>query len=411
MRKLTRPWIDIMAVGYKRPGTAVRVPGMLLGFFFSCLSHAGPLTPNAMAIGVPEPTFGVHDSHERYAGVSGYLDAGNGPYTHYVDNTVDHCDNSGPGTADIPLCNLPTSVPAGSVIEVHGGPYTDHETATGGLEVTLNGTQSQPVFLRGVAATPTANPLFRSTDFTLLGAYFVVENMIFDATRLLVGGDEPVIFGAVRRCEIKDQPVSNAVHLFGRDLVFVNNHVHHSYGDDRHGVKVSSQSKRIWILNNVIHHHSGDGIQFCHNCTSAPPEYVYIANNHIFSNRENGVDLKYGKYIVVSQNRINAHIKAPRNQYWCFDDESFCGTFSSGSDGSSIVIGSDGKPNDVLVLFNTIYDSNNGIRVEEVDGAVGTHQGGHAAKRQVVEVFCTPVGCAHVRRRRGGNGRPRRARR
>ena len=47
----------------------------------------------------------------------------------------------------------------------------------------------------------------------------------------------------------------------------------------------------------------------------------------------------------------------------------------------------------------------------EVDGAVGAHHAGHAAERQVVVVFRTPVGCARVRRRRRGNGRPRRTRR
>ncbi|MCP4543855.1 MAG: hypothetical protein GY832_42620 [Chloroflexi bacterium] len=50
-------------------------------------------------IGIPRPEFGITETHYMYEGQTydydgtprPYKDAGNGPYTHYIDNTQPHC--------------------------------------------------------------------------------------------------------------------------------------------------------------------------------------------------------------------------------------------------------------------------------------------------------------------------------
>ena len=95
-------------------------------------------------IGIPAPSFGINESHTMYAGqyyAAGgfnYRDAGNGPYTHYADSTDPNATDMGNpyGTAATPRASLPIgTLAAGSVVEIHGGPYTVSE----GGAVQLNG--------------------------------------------------------------------------------------------------------------------------------------------------------------------------------------------------------------------------------------------------------------------------------
>ena len=61
-------------------------------------------------IGIPKPTFGIEESHWMYAGQPGYLDAGNGPYTHYVDNASPaSTDTSNPNGDDSVSASSPAS--------------------------------------------------------------------------------------------------------------------------------------------------------------------------------------------------------------------------------------------------------------------------------------------------------------
>ena len=83
--------------------------------------------------GIPMPSFGIKESHTMYVGqeyaystgTAPYKDAGNGPYTHYIDNTSSSAtDTDNPyGTPALPRVSIPKGAPAGSVIEIHGGPY------------------------------------------------------------------------------------------------------------------------------------------------------------------------------------------------------------------------------------------------------------------------------------------------
>ena len=66
----------------------------------------------APPVGVPNPPFGITQVA--------------GPYTHYVDNTHSaSTDTSNPnGSPAKPRKTIPSSLSAGAVVEVHGGPYS-----------------------------------------------------------------------------------------------------------------------------------------------------------------------------------------------------------------------------------------------------------------------------------------------
>jgi len=323
-------------------------------------------------IGIPTPPFGIEESHEMYSGVSGYMDAGSGPYTTYVDNTHPDCTDSGAGTASSPLCSIPTDLSSpGTVVEIHGGPYDYGDVL---LTLTANGTQTQPVFVRGVDDGNGFPVIANADKATLQGSFFIIENLVFDRTQVRnKNSQDPAQYAprfiAMRNLEVMRHPSKNGTVLTGTDIVFYNNHVHHHQGDDRHGTSVRHGSERVWIIDNYYHHNGGDAIQFCHGCFKNPPIYIYIGRNLMHSDRENGIDLKYGKNIVVSQNTLHSYAAARKHTQWCFDDRSSCGVFTSGSDGSAIVLGSDGAPVNTWIIFNDIHSSVQGIRVEAALGA------------------------------------------
>ena len=317
-------------------------------------------------LGIPAPSFGIDEQIGIYAGMAGYQDAGNGPYTLYVDNTALNCTNSGAATAIEPLCDLPTTLNAGAVVEVHGGPYTDTD-----VEITANGTVTQPVFIRGVN-DGSGNPVIYDADvITFFGTYFIVEHFNLDRTRLKFGdGGQPVNYASARHLHVHHHPDKNGSSFTGDNVVLWSSEIDHNQGDDRHGTFIAPGSENVWILDNHYHHNGGDAIQFCHACTVDPPDTIFIGRNLMHSDRENAVDLKYAKNIVISQNTMHSYADAEPDELWCFDDGSLCATYSSGSDGSAIVIGSDGASENVWAIANTVYGSNRAVRVEKAESTL-----------------------------------------
>ncbi len=343
-----------------------------------------------LAIGIPEPEFGIKETHTMYteqfysAGGFNYRDAGNGPYTHYVDNTAPNCNDNnagGYGTSAEPLCSITrwgsfAQLPAGSVMEVHGGPYTFDP---GWTRMTMNGSQDQPVFVRGINSGGKQVQLVRNltgstniVNLRLEGQYYIFENLDF------YRGIYP---------EIEDEIIDNPHHIAFRhlevhgdgvnqvqggvalssgaanDVVIYNNHIHHNIrvnNADLHGTSASAGAERVWILNNEIHHNSGDAFQACHLCSvesgSKPPRFIYIGGNVMYADRENGVDLKTIRDVIVSQNRIYGYGS------------------SATSGGDAVVVGSNGVsssldgigPDNAWFLFNEIRNSGNGVRFEGV---------------------------------------------
>ncbi len=325
---------------------------------------AGSAHAYDMPIGIPAPNFGSALGNPVTVALpskpSGWPSQEVAGY-YYVDNTSGNATDSSNtyGYPNKPRKSIPSSLSAGSVVEIHGGPYNYSEN----FDIAMNGTATAPVFVYGVG-----NPAVYAIRTNITGSYFVFDGLKLSESRIIATG---VRYGTIRNTEVHGPNQQNGVSLNGNNIVFYNNNVHHHQGDDKHGVTITQGSSTVWILNNWLHHNGGDGIQFCHQCSAAPPDTVYIGGNTMNGNRENGIDLKYGKHIVVSQNEVYNHWTATAGVEFCYDDNSGCTVGSSGSDGASIVVGSDGAPSDVWVIFNHVYDSNKGIRVEEAyDGVI-----------------------------------------
>ena len=323
-------------------------------------------------IGIPAPSFGIDESHMMYVGQtydfgSGpvtYPDAGNGPYTHYIDNTHPSATDSSNdfGTPAKPRKTVPWNLPAGSVVEIRGityntpSPYVRYWTW-----FSAAGTAAKPVFIRG--ADPSNRPEFVGMQLRVGGSYLIIENLKFNDTTIgpkFVSGDADGLHHhiSIRGCESYGMPPAAGGTAIGasrgHDIVIYNNYIHHNgdpdYWDenDIHGCTAGAQSQRVWIVDNHIHDVGGDSIQI--NSGNVDPslyaDQIYIGRNEMHSNGENAVDLKQCKNVIISQNKM-----------YDFHPSDFA---TSGSDGTAMVIHY--NPIDIWVIFNEIYDSTNGVR-------------------------------------------------
>lgn len=317
-----------------------------------------------MPIGIPTPNFESPLSNPITATIpaqpAGWPDRETAGY-YYVDNSSSNStDSANPyGFPDKPRKTIPTIVSAGSIVEVRGGPYV----LAGDFTINMAGTASAPVYVYGIN-----NPVVSGSRSRISGSHFIFDGFRLTATRLIMADSS---YATIRNTEISGPSTQNGVSLGGHHIVFYHNDVHHHQGDDKHGITITQGSTYVWVLDNLLHHNGGDGIQFCHGCSTNPPTYIFIGRNTAYGNRENGIDLKYGRNIVVSQNETYNHHAIEAGVEFCYDDNSGCTTGSSGSDGASIVVGSDGAPSNVWVIFNHVHDSGKGIRIEEAyDGVL-----------------------------------------
>ena len=360
---------------------------LILGAFV-CLLLVGLCSSAAVAaydppIGIPAPPFGIDETVGMYddatydfgSGAVSYPDNGNGPYTHYVDNTHPSAtDTANPyGTPSVPR-KSPTGITggaggiitlaAGSVMEIHGGPYATNYNP----KIIGQGTAANPVIVRG--ADPD-NPVeftgLAGNDqiFYIEGSYLILENIKFTAAalvRIAANSDHLTI----RNCEVDNtdygfggRGAAVVVGAYSEYCVVYNNNIHHNAKTDLpeigdlHGTSTGTGSSYIWFLNNHIHHNSGDAFQALHYAT-VPPHHIYLGRNVMHDDRENGVDLKTIDDVVISENVLYNY--AP----------------SETSIGDAVVIGSNGYdeefgPLRVSFIFNEIYNSGTGLRVEGVE--------------------------------------------
>ncbi len=241
-----------------------------------------------MPVGIPNPPFGINETP--------------GPSTYYVDNTnPNSTDTSNPnGTPTRPRRTVPTTLPAGAVVEVAGGPYT-----LGSIRWSSSGTGSSPVFVKGVN-----NPVFQNGDVVLSGSYFIIDGLVFDNAQLAPNGDHIV----VRRSAVRNfNPGGNsaAIAPYGSYIVLYQNEINNN-GDpsgtaeiDIHGIKPDTGTSYLWIIGNNVHHNGGDAVQIG-NANSAEPwaNHIYVGGNTLHEDRENGVDIKRSRDVIVSENTI-----------------------------------------------------------------------------------------------------------
>lgn len=108
---------------------------LTLSLVWLILSAGGDVALSAWQppIGIPRPEFGIEETYRMYddptnrnPALTYTMNTEGGYYTHYVDNTHPAATNTDNpyGTASKPRDTIPSPLPEGSVVEVHGGPYT-----------------------------------------------------------------------------------------------------------------------------------------------------------------------------------------------------------------------------------------------------------------------------------------------
>lgn len=256
-----------------------------------------PRTPWEPPIGIPAPPFGITEVA--------------GTPTHYVDNTHPSAtDSSNPnGTPTRPRATVPTVLAAGSVVEVRGGPYT-----LGSVAWTANGTAQSPVHIKGVGM-----PVFNGASsgrIAAVGSYFIIDGLVLNNVPLVFASG--VHHFSLRRSILRNFSPSvnaSAIYPVGTDMVFYGNEIHNN-GDpnsnlevDIHAIKPDTGSNRIWIVDNHIHHNGGDAVQIGNVASAEPwPQFIYIGRNVIHEDRENAVDVKRARDVIVSQNVMYGYV-------------------------------------------------------------------------------------------------------
>jgi nitrous oxidase accessory protein NosD len=303
----------------------LKVPGRFYAAVLLLVSLPSFVSGAVVPLGIPAPLFG--------------LDQTAGTPTHYVNNAHAAATdtNNTKGTASRPRLTIPATLPAGAVVRVSGGPYS-----LGNLTWTSQGTRSRPAIIVGVG-----RPLFQgdgaSSWIRMSGSYLIVDGIIVDGGKVEAAGTAMVL----RNSEIRNVDAT-AVVITGSGSVIYRNHVHHN-GDsenpverDTHGVFVMPATYSTFVLENDIHHNGGDGIMVGSQSATEPwARYVFIGGNRIYEDRENGIDIKKSRDVVVSQNTVSGY------------------RITSSSAGEAIV--THDTPQRVWILNNSVGYSEQGI--------------------------------------------------
>jgi hypothetical protein len=310
--------------------------------------------------GIPDPSWGdLHPVQSAAPGWPGSWPASEEPGYYYVDSGAPAATdrNNKYGHPARPRATIPeTNYAPGSYVEIHGGPYN----GGGQIIFTANGTEQAPVWIRGPESD--AKAVIRG-EMLVKGSYVFIENLRFDSNRTL--GLRPHNRSTLNHVVVRDchfaGPGTNAgnqsaIAISGlpgeyrySDIVIYNNQIH-DFGDrlsatenDFHGIKVAVNVDRLWILDNVIYNVSGDSVQV--GMASMPDDkrasHIYIGRNSFYGNRENAVDIKNSRDVIVSQNSM--YDFQPTNT----------------SEGAAVVIHN--NPKNIWVLGNTIFDSGHGV--------------------------------------------------
>ncbi len=285
-------------------------------------------TPWQAPIGVPVPPFGIEQTHMMFKdktylfnGVEGpYNDAGNGPYTHYLDNTnplaVDSYLVAGKsvynyGTPEKPRKTIPPSLTPGSVVEIHGGPYTIAPF----FQISGQGTLELPIFIRGVGLPRLAKKLSVCNATSREAMYMIVEGLDVYKFEVIA----PASYIVLRDCNVQGDAVGGGMGLdsysssnFNHHLIFVRNKVHDNgnwladFDQDVHGMCIARRTSYVWILDSEFYHNSGDGLQINAGSMTAQPDthHIFVGRNLSHHNKQSGMWIKQATDVVFTQNTV-----------------------------------------------------------------------------------------------------------
>ncbi len=341
-------------------------------------SNTGTVTLQVVATwvapaGIPSPSFGIQEAHTMYSsatfdfgsGPESYKDAGNGPYTHYVDaDDINATDTSNTfGTQAVPRLTIPDNLAAGVVVELHSR-YNNSHSSPGKID--SSGTVTLPVFIRGADGD---NRPEVGRDWEIFGSYIILEHLHFadddgDPSAGVAG--EPLFLGpfdhvAIRHSEISGNLTQGglAITTFsataGTDAV-VYDCVVRENGDylievdqDQHGITIGLHMSDIWVVDNEMFKNSGDGMQIGGTDVTNHPNHVYVGRNISWRNKQAGLWCKTADDVVFSENITYFH------------------SLSGSSTGAGLGWQYDGKR--IWYLFNHTYS--NVVGINGVSGNVG----------------------------------------
>ncbi|MEL0657900.1 right-handed parallel beta-helix repeat-containing protein [Psychromonas arctica] len=326
--------------------------------------------------GVPNPidNWGTSDTGEIVNPISGEapesweVASESGLPAYYIDSSSSNATNSNNtyGSPDKPRSTIPEiTYEAGSYIEIHGGPYN----GGGQIIFNANGAPEKPIWIRGLSSSELGNI---SGEMIVKGQYVILENLnfikqklgfrsnnssyvhhatirnsFFEGTGEVANSSSAVIAVEGRKDKRFHDIIiyNNTIHSYGKSFIDSDPSLGESIENDYHGVKVTKNSDRIWVVKNEIYNLGGDSVQIG-NATVNDGERskgVYITDNDFYENLENGVDIKAADDTLIINNRIWGFVRHKNNS----------------SSGGGIIIHS--KASNTWVVNNEIFNSAGGI--------------------------------------------------
>ena len=340
--------------------------------FLLCTSavHAATWSP---PVGIPAPSFGINDIAPAVPNPWTTATAG----FYYVDATkTGATDSSNPyGTPAKPRRSIPTLLPAGAIVELHGTYDVAHGSPA---TIVSQGTSAKPVYIRGVSST--SRPLVRN-GWELRGTYLVVENIEFGPMPDLSATGGMVILlpsshVVVRHSDLHGTPTDGGLGIVNWEVpygvpytgpgvidnvVIYNNTIHDNgnlnatFDQDVHGISVSDHVHHLWVVDNQMYRNSGDGIQVNAQVGQrATTHHIYIGRNVSHDNKQTGFWIKDATDVILSQNQSYGH--RPSN--------SSLGQCMGGQYGADWV----------WFLYNNVHDCEYGVaRVSDSSNTVISH--------------------------------------
>jgi len=346
---------------------------ILFSLFIPIILFAQSYNP---PIGIPAPEFGIEESHLIYenslydfgSGPEPYRDAGNGPYTHYVDKNDPNATDVGNlfGTPAIPRLTIPKNLTPGSVVEVHNGPYNYFENIHSGTYLPvcyIIGTAQKPVFIRGASAEKRFELGGNNKILVWNVSYLIMENVYIKGPTMQIR--QPSDHFVLRYSEVTGETGTGIDIYLGANeyieghlnehMVFYENEIHDNgpypspVETNCHGIILHNAYKNVWIIDNKIYNNGDDGIHiFDRSIWDQNPgpgaDRIFIGRNVIHHDGENAIDVKGSTNVIISQNECYGYAK-----------------IMPSSSGEAIRINNEGNQDNIWILYNKIYDSEDGI--------------------------------------------------
>jgi hypothetical protein len=229
---------------------------------------------------------------------------------YYIDGSDSNCSQQVTfGSITEPRCRFPSPLPAGSYVEVHGGPYT----YTGTIYINSQGTESEPVWIVG------AKDNLVKMSLVLYGTYLYVDGLNIEGDKGISArpyNDTQTDHIMVRNTTITGSGSlsagstglrTNGLPGFQFEGFIGYNNTISYMGDseaavenDRHAMSTGSYINNVWHLYNNTHHNGGDGVQYSHGGTNA--HHFYYGGNTSYDEGENCVDIKQANDVIISEN-------------------------------------------------------------------------------------------------------------